>query len=109
MADIFVERVRESEKRAIEQKRKAQSEARALIEEAKREGEKRLALAERDASLTLSRAAKADADEADKLYREASDDAKAEAAVLEKTAEAHMDKAVSWILQRVGGVWQSAE
>ncbi len=106
LADIFVERVRESEKRAIERKRKAQSEAKELIEQAKRDGEKRLALAERDASLVLSLAAKADAESADKLYHEAADAAKVEAAALEKTAEAHMDEAVALILRRVGGVWQ---
>lgn len=106
MADIFVERVRESEKAAIERKRKAQSDAKELVENAKRDGERRLAFAERDAARMLSDAAKADAVSADKLYHEAEDTARVEAAALEKTAEAHMDEAVALILRRVGGIWQ---
>ena len=106
MADIFVEKVRESEKTATEQKRKAQSDAKELVEHAKREGAKRLALAERDALRLLSESAKADADAADKLLFKAEDEAKEEAKALEQTALSRMDKAVALILQRVGGVWQ---
>ena len=106
LTDIFVETVRESEKAAIELKRKAQGDAKELVEHEKREGERRLVFSERDAALALSASAKADAEAADKLLSVAEDAAKEEAALLEKTAEARMDKAVALILQRVGGVWQ---
>jgi len=106
LADIFVEKVRESERAALETKRQTQVEAKELIDNAGRQGERLLALSERDAALRLSASAKADADVADKLYREAEDAARQEAMALAENAASRMDKAVALILERVGGVWQ---
>lgn len=106
MADIFVEKVRESERAALECQKKAQADAKELVDAARRDGEKRLALAERDAAKFLSASAQADAALAETLLQEADEAAKKDAAALRKTAASRMDQAVSLILQRVGGVWQ---
>lgn len=106
LADIFVEKVRESERAALECQKKAQADAKELVDAARRDGEKRLALAERDAAKFLSASAQADAALAETLLQEADEAAKKDAAALRKTAASRMDQAVSLILQRVGGVWQ---
>jgi len=106
LADIFVEKVRESERTALESKKKAQICAKELIDGAKREGEQRLLQAERDAAKNLSASAKADAETADKLLQKEEESAGKEAEALAANAASRMDKAVALILERVGGVWQ---
>ena len=106
LADIFVEKVRESERAALESKKKAQADAKELIDTTKSDGEKRLVLAERDAAKLIAASAKADADYADSLLQQEKENACAEAAVLAINAAPRMDKAVALILQRVGDVWQ---
>ena len=106
MADHLIERVRDCEKAAIERKRQVQSLAKELVETARRDGEKRLAVAEREAWEILSASEMADADAQDKLWVQAEDEARIEAETLKITACSRMDKAVAWILESVGGVWQ---
>ena len=106
MADIFVEKVRESERAALDARKKAQLDAKELIDAARRDGEVQLLHAERDAAKRLSASAKADAAFAEELLQKEEENAKKEAAALTEQAASHMDEAVALILQRVGGVWQ---
>lgn len=106
LADIFVEKVRESERAALDARKKAQLDAKELIDAARRDGEVHLLHAERDAEKRLSASAKADAAFAQELLQKEEESAKKEAAALTEQAASHMDEAVTLILQRVGGVWQ---
>ena len=106
LADIFVEKVRESERAALESKRQAQLDAKELIDAAKKDGEKRLIQAEREAAALLASSAKKDAAFAEELFQKEEENACQDAEALVASASPRMDEAVALILQRVGGVWQ---
>ena len=69
MADIFVEKVRESERAALDARKTAQLDAKELIDAARRDGEKHLLEAERDAAKRLAATATSDAAFAEELLQ----------------------------------------
>ena len=106
VAENFVEKVRESERAALDMKKDAQNAARLMLDDARRQGEQMLLKAEREAASYLAKSAAEDLAAANARLSSEEDKADGDALMIQKQAESRMGDAIALILERVGDVWQ---